>query len=248
MVNLHKIIEALNGRYLMVADEFDDESLISGAIYEAKIKCTNAQCFLVGNWEEFQSIRLIEDLLILPYDTTFFEMILMGTTLGVLCDKADNGFNYWIFQKEKEAFRLADFGSFKKEDAITITMELAGRKKSETIRENNKNSTMTALGLIGKYLSILNCKGVSSKMIDAPTKLNKKRIKSKKPPIYSYWVLTIDKDESETLEAGGSHRSPRIHLRRRHQREYAPGKFTLVSPCVVGKGPGIVVKDYALSI
>ncbi len=46
---------------------------------------------------------------------------------------------------------------------------------------------------------------------------------------------------------GGTHASPRLHLRRGHPRQYAPGKYCWVQPCVVGnKAAGMVHKDYAI--
>jgi hypothetical protein len=46
---------------------------------------------------------------------------------------------------------------------------------------------------------------------------------------------------------GGAHASPRLHLRRGHARQFAPGKWTWVRDCAVGnKVAGVISKDYAL--
>jgi len=45
----------------------------------------------------------------------------------------------------------------------------------------------------------------------------------------------------------GTHASPALHLRRGHARQYSPGLYTWVQPCIVGnKKDGLVHKDYAV--
>jgi hypothetical protein len=68
-------------------------------------------------------------------------------------------------------------------------------------------------------------------------------------PLFSYWILEIDTIKSRELgvDNGGTHSSPRVHLRRGHTRQYAPGKWCWVQPCTVGnKELGMVHKDYAI--
>lgn len=59
--------------------------------------------------------------------------------------------------------------------------------------------------------------------------------------------LDIDLDHAQTdrESMGGTHASPRLHLRRGHARQYAEGKYCWVQPHVVGnKKLGMVHKDY----
>lgn len=68
-----------------------------------------------------------------------------------------------------------------------------------------------------------------------------------KAPLVSTWTLHITGKKSDGEPLGGTHASPRVHLRRGHRRQYAPGKYTWVQPCVVGKKElGVVHKDYVL--
>lgn len=100
-------------------------------------------------------------------------------------------------------------------------------------------------------LSLLNALSCSNiEIVDfakAPEKLNKKRASKSKPPIFTYKTLAISGGRSKTSHLGGSHSSPRVHLRRGHIRRL-PDKNVWVNACVVGdKSKGIVHKDYAVT-
>jgi len=89
-------------------------------------------------------------------------------------------------------------------------------------------------------------------VLPAPTKLNKKRVKRDRPPLYEYKVLDIVADVMAPVQAskphqGGSHASPRMHKRRGHIRRLTSGKNTWVRNTIVGKPRrGEVIKDYAV--
>ena len=89
----------------------------------------------------------------------------------------------------------------------------------------------------------------------APTKLNKKRAKKSKPPMFEYKVLDIvadvmapQKEQSNgSQREGRSHASPRMHSRRGHVRKLASGKTTWVRNTIVGKPTrGRIIKDYSV--
>lgn len=65
------------------------------------------------------------------------------------------------------------------------------------------------------------------------------------PPLFSYWTLHLTHTDGTPRPMGGTHNSPRVHLRRGHPRQYAPGRWTRVQPCAVGSpSRGMVHKDY----
>ncbi len=89
--------------------------------------------------------------------------------------------------------------------------------------------------------------------IPAPAKLNKKRAKRKKPPLFEYKVLDIVADvlsppkEVTHGREGHHHASPRMHTRRGHVRKLASGKATWIRNAIVGKPKrGEVIKQYAV--
>jgi hypothetical protein len=94
----------------------------------------------------------------------------------------------------------------------------------------------------------LNCSNVShSTEFNPSNALNKKRSEAGKQPFFSYHVLDIrgDRRESEVSHNGGTHASPRVHLRRGHIRKHPSAGNIWVNACVVGnKELGMVAKDY----
>jgi len=90
-------------------------------------------------------------------------------------------------------------------------------------------------------------------VLPAPTKLNKKREKRDRPPLYEYKVLDIVADVlhsphfSSKPHQGGTHASPRMHKRRGHVRRLRSGRTTWVRNMIVGKPTaGAVEKEYSV--
>jgi len=98
------------------------------------------------------------------------------------------------------------------------------------------------------FFTAMNCKNVVAKEVVHDAKLQKAREKRGKKPLFSFWTLELKQEKTEKCEGyGGTHNSPRLHLRRGHPREYAPGKWTWVQPCAVGnKALGLIHKDYRM--
>lgn len=109
--------------------------------------------------------------------------------------------------------------------------------------------------LLEVSLRVLNCKNIRSVKIPAPEKLNKKRAKSGKTPLFSYHVLDIalpgqgaSHQQTGTAQGGVQ----RVHLCRGHIKHYtseAPLMGRHVGaywwePQLRGRGAGIVAKDY----
>jgi hypothetical protein len=74
---------------------------------------------------------------------------------------------------------------------------------------------------------------------------NKMRRAQGKAPLYTYKVLTIGKKKPKSRRLGGTHASPRSHLRRGYYRTSQKGVRHWVQPCMVkGETEGFVHKDY----
>lgn len=66
-----------------------------------------------------------------------------------------------------------------------------------------------------------------------------------KAPLFTYKVLTIGKKKRKSRHLGGTHASPRSHLRRGYFRRSKNGVRHWVQPCMVkGDTSGFVHKDY----
>lgn len=95
-------------------------------------------------------------------------------------------------------------------------------------------------------LNALSCSNV--RIIESHPKKLRKKVKSALP-FDTYHVLTVDvgrRGNELPGAGGGTHRSPREHLRRGHIRRLADGRRIWVNAAVVGagKGVGVVAKDY----
>lgn len=101
---------------------------------------------------------------------------------------------------------------------------------------------------VAAFVTLLNCNNIKRINVEPPRALNKARGRRGKMPLYSYWTLDIDLASSRSGSyLGGTHASPRLHLRRGHPRQLRAGKWCWVNPHVVGKKElGIVAKDYRL--
>lgn len=97
--------------------------------------------------------------------------------------------------------------------------------------------------------SVINCANVTTAEIQAQAALNKKRQERGKQPFFTYKVLQLSDERREAGKggAGGSHGSPRMHLRRGHLRRLE-SKVIWVRPSMVnaGSNAGVVLKDYAV--
>lgn len=107
--------------------------------------------------------------------------------------------------------------------------------------------TVDEISVAYNFLAALNCSNVGHQKIPASPKLNAKRVRSGKPPLFDYHVLDIEVAQlarSGSASQGGSHSSPRTHLRRGHIRRLE-SKSIWINATVVNPGQSQVLnKDY----
>lgn len=93
----------------------------------------------------------------------------------------------------------------------------------------------------------LNCSNVQSELHQPPEALNRKRRKNGKLPFSEYRTLVVEESDEKGQNLGGSHSSPRFHLRRGHIRMLASGKAVWVRAHSVGDpSRGTVRKNYQM--
>lgn len=103
------------------------------------------------------------------------------------------------------------------------------------------------IGVVLQACAVMKCTNVQI-IENKPSAVAKMRAAKKRLPIFSTWTLHIRPDAKQSRDLGGTHAPPRVHLRRGHIRQYKPGLFTWVQPCVVGrKERGVIHKDYAMT-
>lgn len=134
-------------------------------------------------------------------------------------------------------------------DSVCIGIHDIGKKTEERFGEkwleyayfNLMGETNAVLGLI----EALTCTNVEMETI--PGKKNKLAQMKGALPFDDYRVLVL-KNQVTTMgaDAGGSHRSPREHLRRGHIRRLPKGNIWINSMIVNAGVGGRVIKDYAI--
>lgn len=100
-----------------------------------------------------------------------------------------------------------------------------------------------------ELIEALSCRNVTTANHQEAYKNNAKRIKDGKLPIYETKMLVIDTKATpaEYRGSGGSHASPRQHLRRGHIRRHPTAGNLWINSCVVGDpSKGVINKSYAV--
>jgi hypothetical protein len=95
------------------------------------------------------------------------------------------------------------------------------------------------------FCSLLHDNHVTFEDVVPDAKLNKMRRARGKAPLFTYKTLVIGKKKRKSQHLGGTHASPRSHLRRGYYRTSRNGVRHWVQPCMVkGETDGFVHKDY----
>lgn len=210
---------------------------------------SQAICFDGGNCDDFIDFKVIDEIAILPYPVCWIEFEGKNKTgkkllVGGLLSGKDTILNGLVFLNIDNIWRFQFAFNTNNIKGKTVF----GLLPDEHI-ENEGLSQIVALFRI--FLTALNCKNVEQVENIPDAKLQKARIKRGKLPLFSYWTLHVDlnRDPTKNPKNGGTHASPRLHLRRGHPRQYSPGKYCWVSACAVGnKKAGMIHKDYAVKM
>ena len=252
MIRLHDLIDAMRAGKVFeptfkrtIKRAFPSQH--SWLLTEAR----DAVCFDMGDVEGAPKLKIIPELFRMPYRVTWFEGENRDGLLGLLaCEVGDGLLHLAVFNKRigvawqlvcVVAVRAGDAGELECE---SVAMVCADDKKNDEAFLY----AVAASNLLARFVMALNCTNTSRVEHPAPKLISAKRAAKGKQPLFSYWTLRLPGgSEGDGPPLGGTHASPRIHLRRGHIRQYAPGKYTWVDACVVGnKQAGMVAKDYAL--
>jgi hypothetical protein len=96
-------------------------------------------------------------------------------------------------------------------------------------------------------VSLLDVKGVEVEVVTPPERLNRRRIRRGKLPLYEHRIIKIGgiSKAGHVLGVGSKHASPRMHWRRGHVRTLGSGKKIPIAAMLVNKGGrGFISHDY----
>lgn len=105
---------------------------------------------------------------------------------------------------------------------------------------------MDELGALLCFLNALQCSNVGVERAIEPRPVAKRAKDAL--PFDAYHVLTVEVPKSFGVQVvgGGTHRSPREHLRRGHIRRLSDGRRIWVNAAVIGRGAASLHKSYAV--
>lgn len=185
----------------------------------------------------------------LPYEGVTVECFCDSAKYCVLAgqskDSNDIVFFYSGCAKGCEWKILPIVGIFKCIDALGVHMQLISPNEEDEIPYYVQFLSETVLELC----EALSCKNVSHEPIERiDPAVNARRVRAGKLPLFETRQLVIDagKPSRDSGQRGGTHASPRQHLRRGHIRRLPSGNVW-VNSCVVGnRANGIIEKSYAV--
>ena len=242
--HLHDLLDAVHDNKVMCINPICDEDFneilrICGRVGP------NAICFDMGDVDELPDSAPIYEIVKEPFENCWFEFNFTHTdakkiTLGMLV-VAREEIKIISFRRKRGQWLIR---------GVLFTDSLSNWDKFEIIPALDvvvKELEQHKL-VLSTFLSALHCNNVEKVEHKPDLKLQKARKKRGKMSIFSHWTLQLTLPKGQQVDNNniGTHASPRVHLRRGHPRQYAPGRFTWIQPCVVGKGKGIVTKDYVV--
>lgn len=250
---VNQILDEMNrGGFIHAEDSIEHENVkLITSVFKNNI--SSIVNFHIGDLDDIDGFKYIKELSCLPYKHCFFSFYLSnikenrkdlkGIDVRV---REDPPTTEIISFSRNESFWWLHGCAIAKHDMFDNGLEYGDSFPFEVVGNHlfDKYILEIIFG-IKCFLTAMNCKNVSTVKNNPPVNLNKKREKKGKLPLFSYYTLELNGRNEKGKLQGGTHSSPRVHLRRGHPREYRPGKWTWVQPCVVGnKKMGIIHKDY----
>lgn len=243
---LHNLLEAIEYRQIWMPVSAP-RSVHDEVTRYVRQHAPEAMCFDCGDYEELGGYKLIPALVKFPYPTCYFEFSFTNNSgpgnIGVLCAETEGQRTAKLFGKCVGSNGWRYIGG-----AVMTEISDAGIEWAIATGAAGQDLLGGFLALMAVFLGALNCTVNINRVEHKPDEtLQKARRKRGQQPLFSYWTLEIDLSKSRAAgeDYGGTHAAPRLHLRRGHPRQYKPGLWCWVQPCVVGnKKLGMVHKEY----
>lgn len=249
--SLHSVVDQIKEKTLGVVswDDVDPDQSVVDVIDRAAARMLSAICFDIGDVDYLSGMKPIRELVKLPFKTCWFEAHSSkdGQVMRTGCLCIDDG----VCEGEFECLTFVKWPgkdwAFIGRGSSQGFHDRSGQVYVQSQTEREGLFVGAIITVCAIFISALNCNNVIKIEHPPEKKLQKARAKKNKTPLFSYWMLnlSIPSTSADGAPLGGTHASPRVHLRRGHPREYSPGKYCWVQPAVVGDPKrGMVHKDY----
>lgn len=241
MNHLRKVIEQISEGNALTVEGFGGEPTKAALEFFA-MSANEAVCFDMGVQQHVAGapFRVIGNLVRLPYPTCWFEIKAIDDHGELQFGSLVVDANALGLGEESLRFLGITFHRFKHGWAVFGNWRLyVDANNAESIRISQVSADQHVIERtaqdVASFLCALNCSNVRRREHKPDFALNKARAKRGKAPLFSYWTLELSLERNDDrLGLGGTHASPRLHLRRGHARQYAPNRWTWVQPHVVG--------------
>lgn len=213
---------SLNSKKILVAPElFKEQGTTIAAIEMCQRISDQAICFNLGEFfRDPENIKGDPEKIRLPFDVCWFETSVgAGDLLGAICTEIiDDGggkeyvgqifFSVFYFQAAHKTWHLLRQGIWDRDSIVTCSVP-----SGEGSSRRNAGNAVGMLGVVGRALTALACDNIDP-IEHKPSALRKKIAKSRNLPAFSTWTLEIRPRKNKGASLGGTHKSPRFHLRR----------------------------------
>jgi len=146
--------------------------------------------------------------------------------------------------------RITDVYFRENGNGFEIGYNFSSQRQNEIIDTGAESFYRDILNLFSNIIHSLNGSNITTETHQPSAKLNKKRLKRGKLPLFEYKTLVLPGTHAPAQEhQGGTHASPRWHVRRGHIRRLQNGNEIWVESCSVGSiNAGIINKDYRVEL
>lgn len=248
---LHKLIEQIEDKSIRNSIAFDDRiEYVNHVINKTQILAPMAMCFHMGHADKHAFSKSMPELFKLPYKVCWFEGEFTAPDeeilrIGMFCNEDSDGIKTIIYAWKKEFEKWVLVGSVRAMADMFVCPVIRSQYIGGTKEFND-----AVIQWLAAFLSALNCCNINRVKTTPDEKLQRARSKRGKKPLFEFWTLEIDleRSEKEDCDWGGTHASPRFHLRRGHARQHKKGHWCWVRACAVGNknSGGMVHKEYAV--
>lgn len=244
MNHLRRLLEAIDAREVAQSPILPQGGIGDQLLSETKDAASRCQCFWLGDVDAVCDLQVVSEIARVPFLTVWFEgesqkLLGPGTLIGMVAHQCEDGLvnlvgfarveNQWVLLLVVNDLNMAT-GSF----SVGVDDSVGGECANYYVYA------------LRAFCCAMNCSNVVREQHYPDKQLQRAREKRGKAPLFSYWTLKLNGRAQGGDCRGGTHASPRVHLRRGHPRQYQKGKWTWVQPHAVGSpSAGMVHKDYA---
>jgi hypothetical protein len=178
---------------------------------------------------EFGNDLWDEGILTLPFETCYLQTNIGADTFGYFATMIERDVAFLALMKDRGFMPV----SIRSDGTLSCA--------ASHMDDNSRHDVECLVARLIAMVAFLNTKGTKLERVAPREGVNARRERQGKRPILEYTVVKIDPEIIKSYAAkGGTHASPRPHLRRGHIRRLDEERKTVVRPSFVNASGGII--------